>query len=208
MRIAFLVAAGILLLPGTVAFGQYINNKASTAGESHARGMSDVIRAQGSSNLMNSRAAINVQQADSAYLDNRLKYTQTYFENRKMNREYRAAERGPPITEQQAEQIARARAPKRATANDLDPITGGLDWPMELNTPEYADYRTKLDQLFSERAKQGGAIGMNTYNDIRSTSNELLATLKGNIKNYSPDQYMQAKRFVERINNETRFPTG
>lgn len=213
MRMVLFVVAAIVLAPATVAFGQYwggayVNNKAATAGESWARGMSDVIRANGVNNLMNSRAAINVQEANSAYLDNRLKYTQTYFENRRLNREYRAAERGPLITEQQAEQLARARAPQRATANDVNPITGKLDWPLALTADEYADDRAELDRLFAERAKQGGAIGLNTFNEIRSTSENLLAALQDNIKNYPPQQYMEAKRFVERISNEASFPTS
>ena len=103
MRIAYLILAGSVLLNAAAAYGQwgrsfYSDNRASTAGESWARGMSDVIRANGAANVMNSRAAINSQEAASMYMDNRLKYTQTYFENRKMNREYRAAERGPLIT--------------------------------------------------------------------------------------------------------------
>jgi hypothetical protein len=203
-----------VLLQGALLYGQrayvapYYNNKASTVGESWARGVSDVVRSQGEANLRNSEAAINVEEARSRNFDNRLKYTQTYFENRRMNREYRAAERGPRITEQQAERIARERAPKRATTNDLDPITGGLAWPRALTDPQYDPYRKKIEALFQGRAKQGGAIGMDTFRDIKSTGDELLTALHANIGNYSPNDYMDAKRFVERLQNEARFPVG
>ena len=40
--------------------GAYVNNKASTVGESYARGMGDVMRSQGMRNLANSEAAINM----------------------------------------------------------------------------------------------------------------------------------------------------
>jgi hypothetical protein len=205
---------GAVILQGALVHGQtayiapYYNNKASTVGESWARGMSDVIRSQGEANLRNSQAAINAEEARSRYMDNRLKYTQTYFENRRMNREYRAAERGPRITQQQAERIARERAPKRASANDLDPITGGLSWPRALTEEQYEPYRTKLEELFEQRARQGGAIGMDTYREIESAGDELLAALLGNIRTYSPGDYMDAKKFVERLQNEARFPTS
>jgi len=214
MRIACFAVFGFVLMQGAVLYGQtayvapYYNNKASTVGESWARGMSDVIRSQGEANLRNSEAAINVEEARSRYFDNRLKYTQTYFENRRMNREYRAAERGPRITEQQAERIARERAPKRATTNDLDPITGSLAWPRALTEAQYEPSRQKIEELFQARASQGGAIGMDTFRDIQSAADELLTALHANIGNYSPNDYMDAKRFVERLQNEARFPVG
>lgn len=214
MRTAFLVTLSFVLMQGASLYGQtafvapYYNNKASTVGESWARGMSDVIRSQGDANLRNSEAAINVEEARSRYLDNRLKYTQTYFENRRMNREYREAERGPRITEQQAEQIARERAPKRATTSDLDPITGGVAWPRPLSGDEFAPYRKNIDTLFHERAQKDGAIGMGTYREIQSATDELLAALHDNIRSFSPNDYMDAKRFVERLQNEARFPTS
>jgi len=215
MKKMVLTAVITALFGGTVGFANYgvvvspyYNNKASTAGESWARGMSDVMRASGDANLRNSEAAINVTEAQSRAMDNRLKYTQTFFENRRMNREYRAAEAGPKITQQQAERIARERAPKRATAQDVDPITGGLAWPRVFDDAQYTPYREKLEILFAERAEQGGAIGMDTYREIESVTDEMLATLKGNIGSMSGTDYMAAKRFVERLANEARFPTA
>jgi hypothetical protein len=212
MRIASLTAVSFVLLQGTLLYGQwvapYYNNKAATAGESWARGISDVVRSAGETNLRNSEAAINVEEARSRNFDNRLKYTQTYFENRRMNREYRAAERGPRITAQQAERIARERAPKRATSQDLDPITGGIAWPRPLLDDQYASHRQEIEKLFHERAQKMGAIGMSTYREIGAACTDLLAALHENIRSYSPNDYMDAKRFVERLQNEARFPTG
>ncbi len=215
MKKKVLMAVFVAILAGTVGFANngvvvspYYNNKASTVGESWARGMSDVMRASGDTNLRNSEAAINVTEAQSRAMDNRLKYTQTYFENRRMNREYRAAEAGPKITEQQAERIARERAPKRASTQDVDPITGGLAWPRALSEEQYAPYREKLEVLFAERAAQEGAIGMTAYREIQSVTDDFLATLKGNIRSLSGTDYMEAKRFVERLANEARFPTA
>jgi hypothetical protein len=215
MKRANLIAASLLVvLCGSVATARngfyvrpYYNNRAATVGESWARGMSDVIRAQGAANLRNSQAAINLEEARSRYLDNRLKYTETFFENRRLNREFRAAERGPRVTQEQIERIARGRAPRRATDADVDPITGGLAWPRVLTQERYAPYTEKLELLFAERARMEGAIGMSMFRDIESTTSDLLATLRDNIRDYGTTDYMEARRFVERLANEARFPT-
>jgi hypothetical protein len=61
----FPLLAGLLLLTVSTAQvnAQYVNNKASTIGESWARGMSDVVRSAGDANLSNSAAEINYQAA-------------------------------------------------------------------------------------------------------------------------------------------------
>ena len=63
-------------------------------------GMANVVRSAGYANVMNSIATQNYEQAYSADLDNRLKYTNTYFEMRRNNKEARggsptATERSP-----------------------------------------------------------------------------------------------------------------
>ena len=75
---------------------------ASTAGQAAAYGMSEVLRAQGYQNLQNSEAAKNWEEAKTLEMQNRLRWTETYFDMRKVNREARAAERGPPVTQEQA----------------------------------------------------------------------------------------------------------
>ncbi len=64
---------------------------ASTAAESAAHGVSDVVQAAGAANLMNSEAAKNYEAARSQYIDNRLKGTKTYFEMKQYNKDYRDA---------------------------------------------------------------------------------------------------------------------
>ncbi len=65
---------------------------ASTAQQGAAEGISQVVRSQGYTNLKNSEAAINWEDAKTKEIDNRMKWTETYFEMRKTNREARAAE--------------------------------------------------------------------------------------------------------------------
>lgn len=65
-------------------------NFASTAGQAADYGMASMMRAQGYQNLQNSEAAKNFQSAQSQQIDNRKKWTETYFDMRKTNRKARA----------------------------------------------------------------------------------------------------------------------
>jgi len=186
----------------------YEDNRAATAGESYARGYADVVRSAGATNLMNSVAAGNYQDATSKAIDNDLKWTNTYFEMRKTNREARAAEETPALSQQSLERIAREQAPSRATAKDVDPITGGIDWPALLATEPYAAYREQLDRMYAQRAEQGGHIGYDSSAKIQDVCGAMLAELKGRIRDYPATQYLSAKKFVERIQYEARFATG
>jgi len=189
-------------------WGGYYDNKAATAGESYMRGFSDVIRSQGEANLRNSEAAINYEEARSREYDNRLKGTQTYFEMRRMNTQYREQERGPRITQQQADHLAASRAPSRINANQVDPLTGEIAWPMVLTDEPYTKYREKLQDLFAQRAQRGGSIGLSSYNEIQTVCKQLEQALVANINKYQPSQYVDGKRFIEQLAYEARFPTG
>ena len=65
-------------------------NFASTAQQGASYGMASMMRAQGYQNLQNSEAAKNLQTAQSQQIDNRKKWTDTYFDMRKTNRKARA----------------------------------------------------------------------------------------------------------------------
>ena len=67
-------------------------NYASTAQQAADYGMASMMRAQGYQNLQNSEAAKNYEQAKTLEIDNRKKWTETYFEMRKINRQARAEE--------------------------------------------------------------------------------------------------------------------
>ena len=88
----------ILVLPLTAQMGGMGRrgwgggNFASTAQQAADYGMASMMRAQGYQNLQNSEAAKNYQSAQSQLIDNRKKWTETYFDMRKTNRQARAEE--------------------------------------------------------------------------------------------------------------------
>ena len=186
----------------------YYQARASTAGESHARGMSEVVRAAGDTNLRNSEAAINYEAARSAELDNNLKYTETHYEKKEINRAYRESRRRPPLTTEQAHRLAKARAPKRPNGSQLDQITGEIDWPFLLQTDEFSGYCKKLEGLFSSRAETEGSIGYRQYSEIKRTTDAMLALLKRNIRKYRPQDWTEANKFVKGLAYEARHPVS
>jgi hypothetical protein len=193
----------VILAGSSLAYGQWVNNKAATAGESYARGLSDMIWSRGEANLRNSEAAINYEQARSMNMENRLQYTNTYFENRRMNRAYRAAERGPRPTAEQLYRLAQERAPKRLDPSQLDPVYGKVNWPPVLMGDEYSEYRSSLNELFASRAT--GKIDGRTNFEIQQNVRSMTDSLKSNISNYTSTDYMQARNFLTSLMAEPQF---
>jgi hypothetical protein len=131
---------------------------ASTAQQAADYGMSQVVRSQGYANLKNSEAAKNWEEAKTQEIQNRMRWTETYFEMRKTNREARAAEDGPPVTQEQAIRMAKMTLPSRLGSTQLDPVTGHIEYPMVLQDDIFAPYRQELDTIFARRASTGGSL--------------------------------------------------
>lgn len=180
---------------------------ASTAAESYQRGFADVVRSTGQANLMNSVAAQNLEQARTMDIENRVKWTEAYYQMRRENRAYRASKQGPRLSQEEYARIARDGLPKRLTAAQLDPITGHLAWPYVLQESQYATERDHLDKLFEARAA-ASSIAPNLYRDVQKYTGDLLAALKKNIKEYKTTDWITAKKFVESLAFEVRFPAG
>lgn len=212
MKTSALGALAIVVVLGSWATAQYyggayVNNKASTVGESYARGMGDVIRSQGMANLANSEAAINMTEAVRRDMENRDQWTDTYFQMRQKNREYRAAERGPRPSREDFVRMAAAGRPEKLSPSELDSVTGEVKWPRALTRPEFADSRAELENLFAKRA----AYGQSTWEDSNQISaiiKKMEADLKKIIRNVPPSDYTASKRFLDSLAYENRQPAS
>lgn len=183
------------------AYAQY--HHASTAGEGMARGMADVVRSAGEANLSNSAAARNYQEARSRDLDNRFKASHTYFEMRRANQQYREAERRPRPTQEDLIRYSKAQVPKRLGPNDIDPLTGQIAWPAMLKQGTYAEYRSKLDALFANRAKTSYLNAAQVV-DIQQVASQMQAELKAHIREYPAGAYIGARKFIESLIYESQ----
>jgi hypothetical protein len=189
-------------------FGFNRGGYASTAGQGAAYGMSEMMRAQGYQNLENSQAAKNWEESKTLEIQNRMRWTETYFEMRKTNRDARAAEAGPPVTQDQAIRMARMGLPPRLGSTQLDPVTGHIEYPLVLRDDVFAPYRSELDQLFADRAASGGSMRYEQFQQIQQTVSKFIGVLRENIDNYSAGDYGKARTFLDSIANESRLPAG
>jgi hypothetical protein len=176
-------------------YGYPVDDRASTAAEGYARGLSDVIRSQGAANLLNSQAAINATEAEKKSIENREQWTSTYFQMRKENREARAAESGPRSSAEDLVRYAQMGKPKILGSNELDKVSGKIFWPIALTTDEYSDSRKQLDDIFARRAKYGD-ISMGELMNVVNITNQMIEQLKSQIKNIPGMEYSKAKAFL------------
>jgi hypothetical protein len=199
---------GILAFSGDIRCqeyfgGAYINNSASTPAESYARGMSDVVRSAGEYNLATSAAAINMTQAAQQDMENRRQWTDTYFDMRKANREHRAAERGNRPSMESLVRYAQAGKPRPLSPNEVDFVTGRVNWPSALKVDGFDKERQSMEQLLARRAENGG-LGSNDQVAVRETTDAMLTQLKAAIRDMAPTDYTAAKRFLESLAYEAQ----
>jgi hypothetical protein len=189
-------------------YGGFGGGWASTAQQGADMGLASVVRAQGYANLKNSEAAKNWEEAKTMEMQNRLRWTETYFEMRKVNREKRADEAGPPITQEQAISLAKMQAPTRLESTQLDPVTGHIEYPLILTRESYKPYRDRLDSLFANRAASGGSIRYEDFQAIQTTVSQFVEALQKNVSEYAAGDYGRARNFLDSLANEARSPAG
>jgi hypothetical protein len=193
---------------GYGGMGGWGMNWASTAQQGADMGMASVVRSQGYANLKNSEAAKNWEEAKTMEMQNRLRWTETYFEMRKNNRENRAAEAGPPITQDQAIRLAKMGAPARLTSTQLDPVTGHIEYPLILTSDIYSQYRQQLDTLFSQRAASGGSITYDDFQAIQTAVSQFIDALQAHVDDYAAGDFGRARNFLDSLAHEARMPAG
>lgn len=192
----------VVFIPGTGYGGYY----ASTEAEGFLRGLGDLARGAGEFNYNTSRAMINAEEARSRYLDNRMKYTQTYFDMRRYNREAVAYERGPRPTSDDFARYAKEQAPDRLSSFEYEPALGRVFWPSILQSPVFATERNAVDNLMALRTTRDSGLGSDNHQQISQVVAQMQSTLKENIDTLSPAEYMKAKNFLTSLQYESQIP--
>lgn len=188
-------------------YGYGYQGRAATVGESRARGVADIIRAAGQTNLRNSEAAINYQSARSADLDNRLKFAETYFAKRQVNKQYRDENRRPTPTEEQLFRRAQSARPKRLSPTQFDPVSGKINWPLLLTDDRFAAEREQLEPLFAKLAHDG-RLGLDDVNEIQRVAASIQASMREIIRDVPSSDYLAADRFMRSLIFEAQQVTG
>jgi len=182
------------------------NFPGSTAWGDMLRGQGELARGMGQYNLDTSKGIINLQSAKSMAIDNRLKWTETFFEMRRINRTNRAFEAGPRPTIEQVVTFARMQAPRRLTSLELDPVTGTISWPIVLKDSLYLDERKFLDEQFEMRAAAGGSTDFAQFETVGAAIDTFKGKLKDNVAKYPPRKYGEARTFLDSLGREFELP--
>jgi hypothetical protein len=178
-------------------WGGYSSGGGTAAG-SAMNGMANMMNAAGQRNLSNSAAAVNMTQAQKNEIQNRMQWTNTYFQMRQVNQQQAAAARGPNPTMEQLARYAKAGAPRPLGASQMDQVSGQLQWPSALQQPCFEAQRKVIDQLFNARATYGGlayADQMKARQTIKAMDNEL----KSQIDQIPQQDYVACKSFLRSV---------
>jgi hypothetical protein len=195
---------GFMPYGGFGGYGGY--GMVGTAQSSAEFGLASVIAASGYANLQNSMATQNYLAARSQDISNRIQWTNAYYQMRQAHRAYIADH--TRLSMDEITKIAHDAAPKRLEAEQLDPTTGKIHWPIILQDPKYVEACDELDDLYKSRATISGFIGAESYRDINKACDRLMGMLKSNISEYSPNDFEQAKHFVDSLRYESKFPAS
>jgi hypothetical protein len=85
---------------------------------------------------------------------------------------------------------------------------GELDWPAPLRAGKFDEARTKFKQKFrsaiDQLSKDKEPVDQPTLNDLRTNLKTLNETLAASSEDMSPSQYIEARRFLNQLNDAIR----
>jgi hypothetical protein len=178
--------------------GYYGGGGGGTVEGSWMQGMASVISAQGNYNLATSAAAVNLTQAEKQDIQNRQQATNAYFAMQQTNRAATAAKRSPRLSEEQLVRIAAQAAPKALDANDVNPVSGQVNWPSVLQDDMFNKDRVLVEQLLARQMSQG-RLGIAEHEQLGDAIERMAATLKSQINSIPTQQYIAAKNFLKSL---------
>jgi hypothetical protein len=91
--------------------------------------------------------------------------------------------------------------PPRLAADDVDPLTGRINWRAALLANEFAADRAALEEQFAMRASSGLPVDSTTR--IQAVVRQMGDALRLNIDSIPADDYMAARKFLGSLELET-----
>jgi len=183
---------------------------ATTPASAAGHAMADMTRSQGMYNAMTSAAMVNVEDARSKYIANQKQWTELYLMRQRVlsaqhaEQKEEARARNARMQEQQANNPS--TLPPRLTSSELDPSTGKINWPAALMRDSMTSQRLAVEALFTSRAHTGttSELSETIVRQVRAMQDEL----RKNIREIVTQEYMEARRFLDRLSLEGRFPVS
>jgi hypothetical protein len=188
--------------PQPVASPPLFQHHASTLEEGILRGTADLLRGGGEMAYNRAAAEVLWQEAYNRALDNRLKRTATYFDERKLNREARAEERGQRPSMEDTVRYAKSRSPERLAAFHFDAARNRLVWPEVFYDDHFAAERETIDALMAARG--GAGPESREVQEIAAAMEAKLADLTA-AGRVSGMDHVAGKRFITSLQYEMNF---
>jgi hypothetical protein len=135
-----------------------------------------------------------------------VKHVETYFERRRLNREYRSAARRPRPTMQDIIRCNEKSRPQRLTRSEYNPERRVVYWPRVLQSRDYCAERAAIDSAVASRTAGNSDAENSKYGEIVKAADKMLSTLKTRVNALSPTDYVEAKRFLLSLKYEMRIP--
>jgi hypothetical protein len=165
------------------------------------------ITAVANANATNAKTLVTLEQVRGAALDNNLKVANTFYEKRKLHDGYQGLNTRKRPTKEAVVRYSQVSLPKRPSSFQLESARGGIYWPEVLMEEEFCDGRIRLDSLFAQRKAAPGASGSDISRQVQTVAVQMRGQLQSKIRQMTPAEYMAARKFLDSLAYEARFPT-
>lgn len=153
----------------------------------------------------NAKTMQTLQQVRGLSLDNNLKTAKTFYEKRKLHKDYMASKTRKRPSKEDVSRYSKASLPKRPADYQLQPDQNKIYWPHVLQEERFLEYREQLESLFARRGA-GSGITNGTYQQVRTVAEGMRADLRSMIRQTAPVEYLEARKFIDSLVLESRFP--
>lgn len=167
--------------------------------ESHARGLSSLIRAQSLAQIDLAIARSESEQARRMTIENDLIATRAFLEQRQLRDRFReSADNSFYKSKAKLAAYVAKRKLEPLGPDELDPISGEIRWPVLLETQLAAPGPRRIIELFAKRSSQEGISAAESTEAARLLSDwrSGLASLGDEV---SKSQLIEAARFLGRL---------
>lgn len=177
-----------------------------------------MVKAQADATVALANARKISMEAESARLDNTLKYAKTYWDKKQARDTYLALRNTPTRSPGESKHAANGNKPagqlasaqvtriQRLTAAELDPVTRMIHWPAALQADRFAQHREALEELFTNRQPNEHGAASQFFAKVRQNVDVMKSLLREEIHKMSPAEYVATARFLEGLRNEALFP--
>ena len=162
-----------------------------------------VIAAIANARATDAKTLETIEQVRSLSLDNSLKKAKTYYDKRALHKDYRAANKQDQSYGKRVNRSATTTAFDQSDKYQQAPVREGrVYWPSVLEKDEFAEQRTKLDDLFT--TWHDSAYGCDVYQQVKDVTEEMQVELRSIIREMSPTEYLEARKFIDSLADESQ----